>query len=452
MTDLPIDHAVANHGNRIAFEDGTTQVTYSDLPELLSDSVAGRKRIMGEGQHVAWCPRNDLDAFLTFWALLKRGCVACPMSYRLPSTTRVRTMQRIDAQWLDDLPFEEDATAKWKHPRVRMPSETQADALVQGGTLILTSGSTGDPKAVMHTMAAHVVSATGAATAMPLGPGDRWLWSLPLFHVSGLSILVRCAVAGATVVGLKEEEKTSARYLGRQPVTHLSVVATQLRRLMEDATFPYDSLRTVLLGGSQIDARLVDAARRRGVNVLTTYGLTETASQVTTSTCDGNTSASGRPLPGREVKLSGSGEILVRSATMCRGYYESGRVVSILDEQGWLHTGDRGAWTDDGELQVHGRIDNMFISGGENIYPEQIERVIRDRFDVEEVVVVPRTCESFGARPVAFVRGTMPQDWSTQLREHLAGYEIPDEILDWPEVEAEGEMKVKRLVLQNRVT
>jgi O-succinylbenzoic acid--CoA ligase len=235
--------------------------------------------------------------------------------------------------------------------------------------------------------------------------------------------------------------------LEARQVTHLSVVTTQLRRLLEDASFPSVHLKWVLLGGSTVDATLVTEARSRGVKVLTTYGLTETASQVTTSTFKDDPAKSGRILPGRELKISPSGEILVRGETLCLGYYDAGALESVVDDEGWFHTKDLGSVDDDGQLSVKGRIDNMFVSGGENIHPESIERAMLSTFDILQVVVVPKKDDAFGARPVAFVNGILPPEWQSKLRLKLQGYEIPVAILEWP-AEGDGEIKPNRKRLQ----
>ena len=425
----PIELAARQHPTQLAFDDGEVQIAYADLVAKLSES-SRRFADADSGAHVAWCPKNDADAFLTFWALQQHGCVACPVSHRFPEALREEIVQRLDAVWLPDL---SDAEL----------NQTESDR----ATIILSSGSTGVPKAIVHTMAAHVASAKGAATNMQLDPGDRWLWSLPLCHVSGLSILVRCAVASATVVGMPTGSKLSARLLDEQRITHLSVVTTQLRRLLADENFPSLHLKAVLLGGSSVDSRLVAAARERGVSVHTTYGLSEMASQVTTSTSTDDPSKCGRVLPGRQLEISASGEILVRGETLCLGYYGNGKVESAVDESGWFHTGDLGELDEDQQLTVKGRIDNMFISGGENIHPENIERAMRSAFEIDHVIVVPRSDETFGNRPVAFVQGDLPADWEAILREKLQGYQIPVDVLAWP-AEAEGAIKPNRKHLQ----
>lgn len=433
---LPIEDIFWPHREQLAF-DGDSSFYYGDFRVNLLRCKVTHMGGLKAGDRVAWCPRNDADAILTFWSLLHLGCIACPISHRFPDSMRNEILTRLDAKWLPDLvPTGFDERFGDGGYVSNQPS-----------TIILSSGSTGVPKAIVHTLESHIANAEGAAINMPLGPGDRWLWSLPLFHVSGLSILVRCAVAGATVVGMGEQQKLTAELLDETRVTHLSVVTTQLRRLLAEPNFPSKHLKYVLLGGSAVDPALVEQARQRGVAVLTTYGLTETASQVTTSTPDDDSSKSGRILPNRELKISSSGEILVRGETLCLGYYAAGEIQSVVDNEGWFHTKDLGSLSDDGQLSVRGRIDNMFISGGENIHPESIERAMLCAFDITQVVVVPKPDESFGAIPVAFVNGSLPSDWQSELRKTLQGYEIPVEVFDWP-AEADGAIKPNRNQLQ----
>jgi O-succinylbenzoic acid--CoA ligase len=432
---LPIHMAAAEHPDTLAFDDGHERMTYAQLLKDLEDSSVTQVTDLKPGDHVAWCPKNDFDAFLTFWALQNRACVACPISHRFPDAQRDQILKQLGAKWLPDLILESGESGV-------IPD----DSPDRPATIILSSGSTGDPKAVVHSMAAHVASATGASENMPLTAGDRWLWSLPLFHVSGLSILVRCAVAGATVVGVPEAKRIDAGFLKQQKVTHLSVVTTQLRHLLSEIAFPSRHLKAVLLGGSSFDENLIVEARGRGVPLHTTYGLTEMASQVTTSTVTDQPDTSGRVLSGRELKISESGEILVRGETLCSGYFKDGEVQSIVDDQGWFHTKDLGELDGDRCLTVIGRIDNMFFSGGENIQPERIERAMMKAFGIKQVVVVPKSDENWGARPVAFVAGDLPSEWASQLRTELQGYEIPIEVLAWPD-EAEGGLKPDRIFL-----
>ncbi|MEM8666278.1 MAG: AMP-binding protein [Planctomycetota bacterium] len=437
----PIQIAAERFPEHVAFDDGKQQLTYSELVEHISKSSIASRNDLNEGDHIAWCPKNDLNAFITFWSIQARGLVACPISHRIPPSKRQEVLSRLEAHWIEPSPPELTSNADAVSPTfLRFAADRPA-------TIVLTSGSTGMPKAVVHSMRAHTASAIGAESVIPLHPGDRWLWSLPLYHVSGLSILVRCAVAGATVVGTSTGFELNHELLHALRVTHLSVVNTQLRRLMSDHRFPTVHLKSVLLGGSAVDAKLVEQARSRGVNLHTTYGLTEMASQVTTSTPIADPSCSGTVLPSRKLRLNQDNEILVGGDPLCMGYYQSGTIHPVTDDHGWFHTRDLGRWTDNDQLTVVGRIDNQFISGGENIHPENIESTMLQMFGLEQVIVAPKPCESYGERPVAFVRGALPDDWQIQLRQRLSGFEIPTEILPWPK-DTESDIKPNRKKLK----
>ena len=435
--NLPIDTAAQNHTHEIAFDDGELQIMYGELRDKVAEIPSLNSVAISPGEHIAWCPQNDRESYLTFWAIQMQQGVACPISTRFPLPRRDQIVDQIDAKWLSSLSGDNGRDSN---------SSTETNSNLPS-TILLSSGSTGPPKAIVHSMDSHITSAMGAAKRMPLRPGDRWLWSLPLYHISGLSILVRCAVAGATVVGIPGGQKIESQLLEDRKVTHVSLVTTQLRRLLDDKSFPPAALKNVLLGGSRIDPELVTSARQKGISVLTTYGLTETASQVTTSTNDSDPASSGQLLDGRELKISPSGEILIRGTTLCLGYYEDGRIQSVVDEEGWFHTRDLGSMSKDKLLYVQGRFDNMFISGGENIFPENIERAIMSQLGVNEVVVVPKPDQEFGARPVAFVDGEVSANWEAKLRTVLSGFEIPIEMRGWPDV-PNSSIKINRKYFQ----
>ncbi|MDX1531445.1 MAG: o-succinylbenzoate--CoA ligase, partial [Rhodothermales bacterium] len=338
-------------------------------------------------------------------------------------------------------------------PAEAASSEGPFDA-AQPATLVFTSGSTSAPKAALHTAGNHVFSARGSNANLPLGPGDRWLLSLPLYHVGGLAIGFRCFEAGAAVV-LPLPGRSVGETITAYAVTHGSLVPTQLRRLLdEDRALP--SLRGLLLGGAAAPAGLVEAAHARGLPVHTTYGSTEMASQVTTTPPGADLAAlrtSGRLRPHRELRIAADGEILVRGATLFAGYVEGEGVRRPLDGAGWFHTGDLGRLDGEGFLHVLGRKDNLFVSGGENVQPEEVERALTGIDGVAQAVVVPVADAEWGARPVAFVRPAKgaalePARLRAALAEHLPRFKIPDAFYPWPE--DDGRMKPDRAALQRR--
>lgn len=292
------------------------------------------------------------------------------------------------------------------HPR--WPKDLATDALRRAGagepwpgapiaTLLFTSGSTAAPKIVAHTLDAHLAAARASKERVPYGPGDRWLLSLPLCHVGGLSLLFRTVFAGATLV-LPDPEEPLAAAVTRTRPTHLSLVATQLRDLLEDPAST-DALRgcaAVLLGGGPCPEALVAQARDAGVAIRRTYGMTEMGSQIATER-DGHVSA----LPGVELKTDQEQQLWVRGPAMFCGYLEGEELRQPLEE-GWFATRDLARLTAEGALTIIGRRDHQFVSGGENVQPEAVEAVLAARG--VEALIVAVADDRYGARPVAFTR------------------------------------------------
>jgi O-succinylbenzoic acid--CoA ligase len=394
-------------------------------------------------------------------AVIRAGHVACPVSDRLPPKGAARLLERAACIALisevDELLLTAGTDAQGLKPEPLLDGHQQraepADLPVERpATIIFTSGSTGVPKAALHTFGNHHHSALGSNANIALRPGDRWLHSLPLYHVGGLSILFRCLLAGATVA-LPQKGPPLGKTIADLGATHVSLVSTQLLRLLrEDADLA--GLEAVLMGGGPVPASLVDEAVARGLPIHTSYGLTEMASQVTTTppgASPGKLHTAGRVLPGREVSISGEREILVRGETLFAGYVEGEKIDRSLDADGWFHTGDLGELDDNGYLRVLGRKDNLFVSGGENIQPEEIEEALCRLECVDEAVVVPVPDEEFGARSVAFVRTTdgVVGDLAAELENVLPRFKIPVTFHPWPEGTHRG-MKPDRVAFGER--
>jgi O-succinylbenzoic acid--CoA ligase len=323
-------------------------------------------------------------------------------------------------------------------------------------SLIFTSGSTGTPSAVLHSWANHLYSAKGSNANLPLRPGDRWLLSLPLYHVGGLAILVRCALAGAAVA-IPDRDASLSAALGTTGATHLSLVATQLRRLLDaqDGSLP-PRVRGVLLGGGPLPEALLRRGYARGWPLHTSYGSTEMASQVTATPPGAPLSdlqTAGRCLPHRRLRIDDDGEILVAGPTLCRGIDE-GEQVRDPRVDGWFPTGDLGRIDAQGRLHVQGRVDRQFVSGGENIQPEEIEAALERLNGIERAAVVPVPDEEYGHCPVAFVQsktGRVPDDWRTALAATLPSFKIPDAVHKLPDAAVRDRMKVDRELLRRQV-
>jgi O-succinylbenzoic acid--CoA ligase len=424
------------------------------LADVIGKGVAAGARVGLIGpEHAAY--------LFAFWALLRSEAVACPLSSRLPAEAVRQHVRELgvtpllasDSEAADRLcgigvPVF-DLSRVNGSPITERPRRTSL-ALDAPATILLTSGSTGRPKSALHRLSNHLASARGANANMPLGAGDRWLLSLPLYHVSGIGILFRTWLAGAAVV-LPDPGESIDRAIERRRITHLSLVPAQLVRLLEGHFRCPPSIQAVLLGGSTIPPGLIDEALAQGWPLHTTYGLTEMASQVTTTRPGAGVEelrTAGRLLDGRELRLAADGEILVRGETRFAGYLTPDGLETPFDADGWFSTGDRGAIDAAGRLVVVGRKDNQFISGGENIQPEEIESALLYCPAIVRALVVPVPDAVYGQRPVAFVEAGSG-DASEEailgiLAKRLPRFKFPMAFLPWPDEVSTGGLKPAR--------
>lgn len=440
----------------LALDDGRIGWTFRDY-ERKTRALAGGLLSMGfePGDRLALLLPPEPDTVLLVGACLRAGLVACPLNTRWPDAAvhEALVIARC-AALVTDRPTEPPCRCFLPES---IPLETSValpsfDA-TRPATIVFTSGSTGTPKAAVLTVAHHMHNARASRRNLPLESGDRWLLSLPLYHVSGLAVVFRGLEAGAAVSFPSPDEALAASF-ERLKVTHVSLVPTQLQRLMSEpsAAPRLARLKAILLGGSAIPSGLIDEALRRRLPIRTTYGLTEAASQVATATekelAEGLKGPVTPLIPG-SVRLDDSGQILLKGPTLFLGYLEGDAIVRPEVEDGWFPTGDLGCLDAQGRLFVTGRKDLMFISGGENIQPEEIERALCRLEGVLEAVVAPVDDPEYGARPVAFVRcgdGRSPDAEALRkaLRETLPGYKIPVAFYDWPADALQDGVKIPR--------
>ncbi len=435
-------------------------LSYGDLDRLVAATARRLQSFSGgPARRVGLSLPHTWRALVLVLATIRAGAVACPISTRMPPRGVATLLRKVAAlvlitdreEWAGHLPedidvvspeavVEEEGGFREAAPRL---------AVDQPATMVFTSGSTGVAKAVLHSVGNHYFSARGSNENIALGPGDRWLLALPLYHVGGLGVVFRCVLAGATVV-VPESGLSTGEAIRRYGVTHVSLVATQLGRLLQEAPV-LEKLKAVLVGGSAVPSSLIRQARARDLPVHTTYGLTETASQVTTTPPGASLArlgTSGRRLPYREVKVTEDGEILVKGAVLFQGYVEGETLHRPLDADGWFHTGDLGELDADGFLRVLGRTDTLFISGGENIHPEEIEQALCALDGMQHAVVVPVADATFGHRPLAFVKmaGGVParEALAVRLEALLPRFKIPVAFYEWPDEAAAPGLKIDR--------
>jgi O-succinylbenzoic acid--CoA ligase len=311
---------------------------------------------------------------------------------------------------------------------------------------VLTSGTSGGSRPVDLSYGNHLWSAMASAFNLGLDPDDRWLCCLPVDHVGGLAILIRSLIYGtAAVVHERFDADRVAAALEDDGVTVVSLVATQLRRLLDQGA-PIERPRVLLVGGGPVPAELLDEALGRGANVVQTYGMTETCSQICTlSAADASRKrgSAGRPLLGAQVEIA-TGEIVVSGPMLAAG---------AAGDDGRLHTGDLGRLDEEGFLWVEGRRDDLIVTGGENVRPEDVEEILESHPAVAEAAVVGRPDPEWGSAVVAVVvaapgHSPDPGELRELCRARLAPFKVPKSVELAESLPRTGSGKLQRRLLR----
>lgn len=413
-----------------------TTLTYAELyAQALAAAAELAANGAGEGERVALALPPGAPFVVAFHATLLLGATVVPIDLRLSESERA---ERTAGALLVDRPL---AGAPSRPPSMPTRLDPAAPA-----TVIHTSGTTAAPRPVTLTTNNWLWNAVGSAFALGLDPQDRWLCTLPLSHVGGLSILIRSAIYGTTVV-LHErfDAQAASEAIADGGVTLVSLVPTTLERLLDAGLEAPPALRVALVGGGPLPPALAARAKQAGVPVAQTYGMTEACSQVTTSR-PGEPETAGRPLLGTEVRIAPDGEILVHGPTVAP---------AAADEQGWLHTGDLGTLDPQGRLTVTGRKADTIVTGGENVAPAEVEAALLSHPAVADAGVYGAPDAEWGEAVLATVvlrdgDGAPPTE--AELQQHvaarLARFKVPKRIAFAPALPRTASGKLLRRELR----
>jgi len=308
--------------------------------------------------------------------------------------------------------------------------------------VVATSATSGEPKGVELTWAALAASAQASRQALGPANGSGWLCCLPLHGVGGLGVVAR---AWSTKQAVDVVARFDPAAVGASGASYVSLVPTTLARCL-DADVNLSRFHAILVGGAPLDPVLRTRAEAAGAAVVATYGLTETW---------GGVVYDGRALDGVEVRLGDDDEILVRAPMVMRGYrLRPDDTAAVLSPDGWLRTGDAGAWAETGQLSVVDRLRDIIVTGGVNVSPTEVESVLQAHPRVTDVGVVGSADAEWGERVVAHVVAADPDDPPTlaDLRtfaaEHLSTAKLPRQLVLVSEVpRSSGGKTLRRLLV-----
>lgn len=408
---------------------------------------------------VAIISENCAEFIMAILDAWKSGSAVVPINPSLPTRKLKEILENIQCETViygfdkygkelaaENSPSRLKKTAAGSGEKIKIDIPNIKSLFDRPSSIILTSGSSGTPNIILHTFKNHFYSALGSNTNIRFSKEDTWLLTLPLYHISGFSIIFRCKTGGG-MLATGNPDYSIIENIKAFGATHISLVPSQLYKLLENSGNKkiLRKLKAVMVGGAFIPNDLVDECTGNKIPIFKSYGSTEMASQITTTSPNdlrdpvnkNHLKTSGKILRYRKIKISLDGEIMVRGKTLFSGYVRDSNIYLPLDEEEWFHTGDLGFLDDDKYLTVTGRKDTMFICRGENIYPEEIEKAIKSFGGICEAVVVGVDNKISGKVPVAFIKNpnktkTDVTELKKYLEDNLEKFKIPKFFIKWP--------------------
>ncbi|WP_419882037.1 o-succinylbenzoate--CoA ligase [Peribacillus sp. B-H-3] len=473
--------------DRIAIEFQGASYTFKDL-DTLAAKTAGKLSAIGlkPADTCALMLKNHIDSAVMIHALFYLGVKIVIVNNRLSGSEISFQIKDSQAGWfiseeafseknsevlskVQDIVFSvKENIQLQKAEDVKIIEEFNLHDMA---TLMYTSGTTGNPKGVIQTFGNHWWSAVGSVLNLGLKEDDCWFCAVPLFHISGLSILMKNVIYGMKIVITDKFDPDEAnRMIEDKGVSIISVVTAMLNRMLQkvgDGGYP-SSFRCMLLGGGPAPLSILEECRDKGIPVYQTYGMTETSSQIVTLSPEYSLKkigSAGKSLfpsqlrieaEGRVAAPNEAGEIVVSGPNVTKGYYNREKETEKSIQNGWLYTGDIGYLDVEGFLYVLDRRSDLIISGGENIYPAEIESVLMKHHDVFEAGVTSMNHPQWGSVPAAFVvrhsgKKTSAEELLAYCRQYLASYKVPKRIIFCEELPRSGANKLLRRELKKRL-
>ncbi len=463
MWQCPVAMAAARVPHQTALRTSERAWSYQEFDACIRHFEVGLVNAdVQPDESVAVLSPNCPEVLFTFFALLRRGASLVGLNTRLTATELALQVKRAQPKLVlrhplhgDQVEGDELLTLGQRARDARLPLADTQPARV--ACQLFTSGTTGVAKLVPLTKANFAAAAVASTQNLQTNKTSVWLGTLPLFHIGGLAMAYRCAADASCLVlraGFEVNQVLDA--FENDGITHASLVPTMLGRVLQMLRAREKPLKhclkAILVGGGPAAPALLNQAWDSGLPVLQTYGLTEACSQVTTerlSSRDGTTA--GFPLSGTHVKVCDEAGGEVASGVV--GLIQvSGPSVSP-QAVGTLNTGDLGVLDSQGRLRIVSRRVDLIVSGGENIYPLEVEAALKTMAAIVDVAVVPLDDEIWGQVPVAFIESTQPvslADVECHLRGQIAAFKIPKRVLQTETLPRNTMGKIERIQLVRR--
>ncbi|KOR13359.1 2-succinylbenzoate--CoA ligase [Staphylococcus carnosus] len=437
--DLWLKQSAEKVPENIALEDHNTQLTYMNVYKTALQYAhvlhqLNRKRI-------AFYIDNRLDSALIIYGAWLAGIEAVMINTRLTDKEITAQLKSVDTDTIIAiLPLNIDGfnIISWSELEAKRGTETYEIPmdLERIASIMFTSGTTGPQKAVPQTFNNHLASATGCKESLGFDQNTKWLSVLPIYHISGLSVLLRSMIEGFTVrIVNKFDADQILEIIKGENITHISLVPQTLKWMMDAGlTEPYH-LEKILLGGAKLSHALIEEALQNHLPIYNSFGMTETCSQFLTASpamLKFNPDTVGKPSPNVDVKITkpnheGHGELLIKGDNVINGYLYPKNLTDTF-ENGYFKTGDIAKIDSEDNVMIYDRRKDLIISGGENIYPFEIESAAKRYKNVNDAMCIGVEDIEWGQVPKLYYVSESDIDKNKLqyfLQQELAKYKVP---------------------------
>lgn len=423
----------------IAIRTDSESITYKHLFEL-SDKISRsiNSILLTEQKYVPVLSSNSSEFIIITIALWNSGLVPVPLNIRW---TEKEISDVIFNNNFEIILFEGEFSDRLSSLSINklsfddlfnINSESFQKRFNDEAVVIFTSGSSAQPKGVVHTFDSLVNSILNGSKILNQNIGDRWLASLPFYHIGGFQIICRALSSGCEIIIPTDLRIESIKKsINKFKPTHISLVAAQLKRLIEENTLPAQTLKMSLIGGGFSEDNLLLEAARKGWNPVRVYGSTETASFVTAAKAEeiiSKPDTAGRAVENVKIKISSEGEIHISTKSLFKNYLNDEKARDEKIENDFFHSGDLGKIDADEYLFVEARRTDLIVSGGENINPIEVENALLKIPYIKEACVFPIQDEHWGqiAAAALVTDGIIDEEYlKNELKKNLAAFKIP---------------------------
>ena len=424
--------------DKIAVTDGNHSITFK---ELYDKALSISEHILSLNlNRVGLYIKNDITSIALINACWLANVEIAMLNTRLTETEMINQMNSINittiltTQSFHLSHFNVIHLSELEQYPSHTNDETFNDERI--ASIMFTSGTTGPQKAVPQTFKNHYASAIGCKKSLGYDETTKWLSVLPIYHISGLSVLLRSIIEGFTVRILeKYNTQTMLAIIKAERPTHVSLVPQTLKWLMDAGLSQPFSIEKILLGGAKLSSTLIDEALNYHLPIYNSFGMTETCSQFLTATPEmlaQRYDTVGKPSENVQVRIKypnseGHGELLIKGNNVMNGYlYPTG--LSDTFEDGYFKTGDIAEIDEEGFVMIYDRRKDLIISGGENIYPYEIETIAKTHKEINDAVCIAKEDATWGQVPVLYYvseRIISNTELINFFKSHLAKYKIP---------------------------